>query len=102
MQNDKETEKEDEVHEDDNVENQEEVEEKEQEGEMEEGIWPPQEVTQGTLEEMGEQGLKDEGHKSETTEEDEKMDRIGHRKETIRRTLKVIPNVDLAKKERDF
>ncbi len=98
LQNDKETEKEDEVNEDDNVENQEEVEEKEQEEGMEEGIRPPQEVT---LEEMEEQGLKDEEHKPETTGEEEKTDRIGHRKETIRRrSLKVIPNVDLAKKKR--
>ncbi len=50
---------------------------------------------------MEEQGLKDEEHKPETTGEEEKTDRIGHRKETIRRrSLKVIPNVDLAKKKR--
>lgn len=53
-----------------NVENKEGMEENEQEGQMEEDIWTPLEMTQGTLAEMEEQQVKgNEEEKKETTGE---------------------------------
>lgn len=102
LQNDGDHEEEDGVNKEANVENQKEMEEKRLEGKMDEGILTPLEVTQGALEEMEDQGLKDKEEEMQEEEEKE-MDRIGDRKdrrETLRRrTLKVIPNVDVARKK---
>ncbi len=105
LQNDGEHEEQDGANKEANVENQEDMEEKTQEGEMEEGTWASLETTQGTMEEIEEQGLKDkEEGMQETSEEGKGMDRMSCRKdrrETLRRrTLKVIPNLDAAKKKR--
>ncbi len=105
LQNDGEHEEQDGANKEANVENQEDMEEKTKEGEMEEGTWASLETTQGTLEEIEEQGLKDkEEGMQETSEEGKGMDRMSCRKdrrETLRRrTLKVIPNLDAAKKKR--
>lgn len=105
LQNDVEHEEQDGANKEANVENQEDMEEKRQEGEMEKGTWASLETTQGTLEELEEQGLKDkEEGMQETSEEGKGMDRMSCRKdrrETLRRrTLKVIPNLDAAKKKR--
>lgn len=88
-----------------NVENQTEIEEKRQETAMEEGIWTPFEISQEIMEEMERQGHElndEEKEKLETNEKvAEKMDCRKDRRETLRRrTVKVIPNVDSAKKKR--
>ena len=84
-----------------------ELEEKRLEGEMDKGILTSQEVTQGALEEMENQGLKEkEEEMQEITEEEKGVDRMDDRKDkrvTLRRrTLKVIPNVNVARKKRHF
>lgn len=106
-ENVKETGKEDGGNKETNVRNQEEMEEKRQETPMEEGIWTPLEISQETMEEMDRQGhdLNDkEKEKEETNEKEkgaEKMDCRKDRRETLRRrTVKVIPNVESAKKKR--
>ncbi|KAL1268441.1 hypothetical protein QQF64_033804 [Cirrhinus molitorella] len=82
-----------------------EIEEDGQEAAMDEGIWTPLDISQGALEEMEEQHAKgNEEEKKEKTEgkkEGEKMDFRMDRRETIRRwIIKVIPNIEAAKKKR--
>lgn len=101
LENVEETEEDNEGNKEANVDNQEEIENNGQEVAIDEGIWTPLEITQGTLEGMEEKQVKrNEEEKKETTE-GMKMDFRRDRREILRRrTIKVIPNIEAAKKKR--